>query len=134
MELATQWRAKLNGKIAAAMPVWAAHHWALLMLTRDDVTKDDWMVEYRDSLTTQSDACAKTAKKLLEIASAATGKDLELPQRCNTCMQPVKSAACGMYVAHWVDAKMRQVYNKEPKMHEQIFKRSIFTWTQMRVP
>ena len=88
MELAVQWRGKLNGKIAAAIPVWASDHWTLLMLTRDDVTKDDWMVEYRDSLTIQSDACARTAKKLLEIASAATGKDLVLPERCNQCRQP----------------------------------------------
>ena len=74
------------------------------------------MVEYRDSLATQSDACARTAKKLLEIASAATGKDLALPERCNQCRQPVASGTCGFYVAHWIDAKMREVYNSEPKM------------------
>ena len=111
-----QWRAKMNGKIAATIPVWASHHWTLLMLTRDDVTKDDWMVEYRDSLTAQSGACTATAKKLLEIASAATGKDLALPQRCNKCMQPPGSGTCGFYVAHWIDAKMREVYKMEPKM------------------
>ena len=116
MELAVQWRGKLSGKIAAAIPVWASDHWTLLMLTRDGVTKDDWIVEYRDSLTTQSEACANTAKKLLEIASAATDADLVLPPRCNTCMQPRMSGTCGFYVAHWIDAKMREVYNKEQKM------------------
>ena len=111
-----QWRAKLQMKIAATLPVWAKDHWTLLMLSRDDVLKDDWVVEYKDSLTIQSDACAETAKKLLQIASAATGKDLALPQRSNQCMQPKFSGACGYYVAHWIDAKMREVYNKEPKM------------------
>ena len=94
MELAVQWRGKLSGKIAAAIPVWASDHWTLLTLSRDDVTKDGWMVEYRDSLTYQSEACARTAKKLLEIASAATGTDLALPPRCNTCMQPKMSPVC----------------------------------------
>ena len=116
MELDVQWRGKLDGEIAAAIPVWASDHWTLLTLSRDDVTKDGWMVEYRDSLTYQSEACARTAKKLLEIASAATGTDLALPPRCNTCMQPKMSGTCGFYVAHWIDAKMREVYNKEAKM------------------
>ena len=116
VELAVQWRARLNGKISAALPVWASDHWTLLLLERKDPLSDDWTVEYKDSLEVPSAACAKTAKKLLEIASAATGRDLELPPRSNQCTQPKMSGTCGYYVAHWIDAKMREVYRNEPKM------------------
>ena len=116
VELAVEWRGKLQGKISAILPVWASDHWTLLLLSRKDPTSDDWTVDYKDSLQTPSDACACTAKKLLEIASAATGKHLELPQRSNRCTQPKFSGTCGYYVAHWIDAKMREIYHKEPEM------------------
>ena len=116
VNLATQWRAKLNGKIAAALPVWASDHWTLLLLERKDPTSDEWIVEYKDSLSTPSEPCKKTAKKLLEILSAATGKILNLPERSNKCMQAKMSGTCGFFVAHWIDAKMREIYHKEPQM------------------
>ena len=116
VDLAVQWRGKLNGKISAILPVWASDHWTLLLLSRKDPTSDVWTVDYKDSLATPSDACAHTAKKLLEIASAATGKHLELPPRSNRCTQPKMSGTCGYYVAHWIDAKMREIYHNEPEM------------------
>ena len=116
MELAAQWRAKLNRKMAAAIPVWGSDHWTLLILEREDVTKDDWRVEYKDSLENLSLPCADNAKKLLEILSAATGKDLSLPPRANKCRQEKMSGTCGFFVGHWIDAKMREVYRNEPKM------------------
>ena len=114
IDVAAELAAHKHLKDAALVPVWGSDHWTLMGLEKDGDGK--WKVDYKDSLQQESMACRLSAAKILQVFASALGQDLELPQRSNRHFQTKGSLACGFFVVHWIDQKMRQIYHGEGHM------------------
>jgi len=77
-------------------------HWSLLAIEK----KDGLQVRWRDSLTNEPESSRTEGLKLLQFLEPTC---TELPPRCNRAVQVVGSAACGFFVANWIEQEVRHL-------------------------
>jgi hypothetical protein len=85
------------------VPVCRDQHWALLVLRKGSA---GLRVRWKDSLTKESAHCRTEGQQLLQLLEPTCSV---LPERSNGALQLKGSAACGFYVAHWVEQEVRHL-------------------------
>ena len=110
--------AKIFEKNVIFVPVWGGRdngdfHWTLLTLSKID---EEWVVDYKDSLSTMHKDCRENAEKLSTVLAVAMNQHgLTFPKdRSNRRFQTKGSGLCGQFVCHFVETKIREIRGEGP--------------------
>ncbi len=95
-------RTQLMSPNVVFLPIFADDHWALLTVKKDEAGVR--LLEWRDSLTQESQHCRAAASQILEACFVpAAMESCTLPPRCNSARQGVGSGTCGAFVLFWIE-------------------------------
>jgi len=99
-------RTQLMAPNVVFLPIFADDHWALLTVKKDEAGVR--LLEWRDSLTQESQHCRAAASQILEACFVpAAMESCTLPPRCNSARQGVGSGTCGAFVLFWIEQAVR---------------------------